>query len=661
MCGIVGWVSAAPCVEARTLRRMTNALAHRGPDGQGIYVSPDSRAGLGNTRLAIVDPSAAASQPMRDPRRRVTVSFNGEIYNHRALRRELSRAGCDFTTDHSDTESLLQAYLHWGMPGMLSHLRGMFAFAVLDEIAGTVFVARDRVGIKPLYYAAVDHGLVFASEAKALFQHPGIKARLDTGNLFHFLGFRSLPAPLTLFRSVKKLGAAEWGAMDLASGRFATATYWNPLQRPVEPRRFADACDELDGLLTDAVTDRLEADVPVGVFLSAGIDSSVVLQRASDCTSDLSTFTAGYPGDSEFDESGAALATARRFGTRHHEVPIDDATFSGHLPDVAWFQDEPIAAPVCVPVYLLAQRAREAPVPVVLSGEGSDELFMGYDKWRYLLTMQQWDRRLPDVPGRVARRITAALACAATTGAARSPDVLLRAARGQPLFWGGAMDFSERGRHEILGPAMAGCDTDSYHAIIRPHWKRFREDRPEADITGWMTYLDLRFRLPELMLPRLDRMCMAHSVEGRVPFLDHRIIEFVLALPSELRSSPRYVGKRMLRTVASRRLPRSLARRPKHGFRAPVPQWKGGALGQRYLPALLRFSERTELFDIGALERLLGRSNDRLYFSLVNFMLWHLTFIENVLPESFPELGRSTVGGDDSGSPAARGESPACL
>ena len=661
MCGIAGWISATPCVEARTLRRMTHALAHRGPDGQGIYVSPDARAGLGNTRLAIVDPSSAASQPMRDPHRRVTISFNGEIYNHRALRRELSRSGRAFTTDHSDTEVLLQAYLQWGMPEMLPRLRGMFAFAVLDEIAGTAFLARDRVGVKPLYYAAVDHGLVFASEAKALFQHPGIEARLERSNLFHFLGFRSLPAPRTLFRSVKKLGAAEWGAVDLASGRFTTATYWNPLQRTDEPRRFDDACDELDALLADAVKDRLEADVPVGMFLSGGIDSGVVLQRASDYTSGLSTFTAGYPGHSELDESDAALATAQRFGTHHHQIPISDATFSEHLPEVAWFQDEPIAAPVCVPVYLLARQAREVSVPVVLSGEGSDELFMGYDKWRYLLKLQQWDRRLPDLPDRPVRHVTAALAGAATTSSARWPEVLLRAARGQPLFWGGAMDFSERGRHGILGPAMAGCDTDSYGAVIRPHWERFRKDRPEADITGWMTYLDLRFRLPELMLPRLDRMCMAHSVEGRVPFLDHRIIEFVLALPWELRSSSHYLGKRMLRTVASGKLPEPLARRPKRGFRAPVPQWKRGALGQRYLPALLRFSERTELFNVRALERLLGRSNDRLYFSLVNFMLWHLTFIENVLPESFPALGRSTAGGGDPGSPAARGKSPACL
>ena len=193
---------------------------------------------------------------------------------------------------------------------------------------------------------------------------------------------------------------------------------------------------------------------------------------------------------------------------------------------------------------------------------------------------------------------------------------------------------------------------DTYDTIIRPHWERFRERRPESDVGGWMTYLDSRFRLPELMLSRLDRMCMAHSVEARVPFLDHRVVEFVLALPPEFRMSSRYLGKKMLRAVASRRLPEAAARRRKQGFRVPVVPWKSGAFGRRYLPALLRFSQRTGLFDPRGLERLLARAGDRLYFSLVNIMLWHLIFIENVLPESFPELGRRVPrsGGLDSRS-----------
>ena len=651
MCGVVGWVSTAASVEAGTLRRMTNALAHRGPDGDDVHVSRDRRAGLGHSRLAIIDLSPAASQPMRDPHRRVTLSFNGEIYNHAALRRELSRAGREFATDHSDTEALQQAFLHWGMPDMLSHLLGMFAFAILDEATGRVFLARDRVGVKPLYYAAVEGGLVFASEAKALFEHPDVEARLDKDNLFHFLGFRSLPAPRTLFRSVNKLGAGEWASIDLASGRFSTASYWNPLREPRARTRFADACDELEALLESSVEHRLEADVPVGVLLSGGLDSGLLLQLAGERRREIHTFTIGYPGHPRFDERTHARTAARRAGSRHHEVLIDDSAFSAHLQNVAYFQDEPVAAPVCVPVYLLARQARAASVPVVLAGEGSDELFLGYDTWRYLLRLQQWNHRLPDLPGRLVRRVTAALACAGTAGFARSPDVLVRAARGQPLFWGGAMDFSERGRRDIIGAAMAGSESDTYEAVIRPQWERFRECRPGNDVGGWMTYLDLRFRLPELMLARLDRMCMAHSVEGRVPFLDHRIVEFVLALPPELRSSSRYVDKGMLRTVASRRLPGPLAQRRKQGFGAPVASWKSGALGRRHLPALVRFSERTGLFDVRGLERLLARAGDRLYFSLVNFMLWHLIFIENVLPESFPELGRRM---ERSGGPGRR-------
>ena len=653
MCGVVGWASTTPSVEAPTLRRMTKALAHRGPDGEAVHVSHDRRAGLGHSRLAIIDLSPAAAQPMRHPRRRVTLSFNGEIYNHAALRRELSSAGHEFTTDHSDTEALLHAYLRWGMPGMLSRLAGMFAFAIVDEAAGAAFLARDRVGVKPLYYAAVRNGLVFASEAKALFEHPDVEARLDKENLFHFLGFRSLPAPRTLFRSVSKLGPGEWASFDLASGRFRAASWWTPLREPRGPVRFADACDDLEGLLESSVEHRLEADVPLGVLLSGGLDSGFLLQAASERRSEVGTFTAGYPGHPAFDESAPARAAARRAGSRHHEVPVDDSTFSAHLEDVAWFQDEPVAAPVCVPVFLLARQARAASVPVLLAGEGSDELFLGYDTWRALLTLQRWDRRLPDLPGRFVRRLAAAVAGAAATAFARSPDVLVRAARGQPLFWGGAMDFSERGRRDILGAAMAGSESDTYEAIIRPHWERFRESRPETDIGGWMTYLDLRFRLPELMLARLDRMCMAHSVEGRVPFLDHRIVEFVLALPPELRSGSSYAGKTMLRTAAARRLPGAAAQRRKQGFGAPVASWKSGALGRRYLPALFRFSERTRLFDVDGLERLSARAGDRLWFSLVNFMLWYLIFIENVLPESFPELGRRRRSGGPGHRPAS--------
>lgn len=655
MCGIVGWASRTPAVDRGAVDRMTEVLAHRGPDGRGVYVSGDSRVGLGHRRLSIIDLTPAAAQPMRDPTGRATLVFNGEIYNHAALRRELQREGRPFRTDHSDTETLLQAYLHWGLPEMLSRLVGMFAFAILDETGGAVHLARDRVGIKPLYYARTGDGLAFASEAKALFEHPALEARLDKENFFHFLTFRSLPAPRTLFQGVGKLGAGEWATIDLASGRLTKSTYWNPLRDYREHVRFPDASDELEALLDDAVAHRLEADVPVGVFLSGGLDSGLLLRMASRRRPGLHSFTVGYPGHPRLDESDAARVLAGRFETTHHEVPVDDATFGEHLCDVAWSQDEPIAAPVCVPVYLLARAARAASVPVAIAGEGSDELFIGYDRWRRLAALQRWDNRLPDLPGRLLRRVAAGAALAGAGAFARAPDVLRRAAHGQPLFWGGAMDFADRGRRAILGPAMAGTDADTYEAVVRPHWETYLDHRPAVDVGGWMTYIDLRFRLPELMLPRLDKMGMAHSIEGRVPFLDHRIIEFVLALPPGLRSGSTFAGKKLLRAVASRHFPKAVVEQRKQGFQAPVSRWKGGAFGRRYVPALRRFSERTGLFAARGVETLLSRADDRLYFSLVNFMLWHLIFIENVLPESFPDLGKRPF---PQGSQAARPSDP---
>ena len=640
MCGIVGWVATTSAVDRPTLARMTDSLAHRGPDGHGLYVSSDIRAGLGHRRLSIIDLSEAASQPMTDRTGRATLVFNGEIYNHAALRTELERAGRVFTTDHSDTETLLQAYLEWGIPDMLSRLVGMFAFAILDEDSGTVWIARDRVGIKPLYYTRIGDALLFASEVKALFEHHGLEAALDKENLFHFLMFRSLPAPRTLFRGVNKLAAGEWAKMELATGRFTKRSYWNPLLKYRERIGIADARDELESLLSDSVADRMEADVPVGVFLSGGLDSGLLLRLATRNRPEMNTFTVGYPGHPRVDESHGARALAKHLGAAHHEIALDESTFGDHLCNVAWFQDEPIAAPVCVPVYLLARAARSASVPVAIAGEGSDELFIGYHSWRRMRSLQLWDNHLPDLPGRLLRRLATAVALASTTPFARAPDVIRRAAQGQPLFWGGAMDFAERGRREILGPAMAGIDGDTYDEVVREHWECFRDHRPQTDVCGWMTYLDLRFRLPELMLPRLDKMGMAHSVEGRVPFLDHRLVEFALALPPDFRSGPGFLGKNLLKAVASRHLPEALVHRRKRGFQAPVGHWKTGGFGRLYLPALLRFSERTGLFSTRGLERLLARSGDRLYFSLVNFMLWHLIFIDNCLPESFPELGR---------------------
>ena len=640
MSGIVGLVSTAPSVDRHILVRMSDALEHRGPHGQKVWLCRDSRAGFGHTRLSIVDSSHAGSQPMQDHGRRVALVFDGEIYNHAPLRKELERAGSPFKTRHSDAETLLYAYLHWGLPDMLYHLLGIFAFAILDEANGSVFFARDRAGMKPLYYARIADQLAFASEAKALLEHPAVEARLDKDNFFHFLTFRTLPAPRTLFLGIEKLGPAEWARFDMTTGAFTKLSYWNPLQEYREHVRFSDAYDELTALLDDSLACQLEGPSSVGLLLSGGLDSGSLLALASRRRSELATFTVGYPGHLDFDESNPANVVAEHFRTRHHELAVDQTDFGDHLCAVAYYHDEPTTAPVSVPTYLLARAARAASVDVLLTGDGGDTLFLGNSMWSRIRTLQRWNDTLPDLPGRLLRRIAANVALTGTPAFARSVDLLRRASRGQPLFWGGTMDFADRGRGKILGPAMSGIGNDTYEAVIQMYWNHFRSHRPKSDIFGWMAYLELQLRLPELMLQRLDRMGMAHGVEIRAPFLDHRIVELVLALPAACRSDSSFFGKKVLRTIMSSHMPASGMRKHKRGFHAPVSIWKTGQLGNRYLPALRRFSERTALFDTEGLNKLLVRSDDRLFLSLVSFMLWHLIFIENVLPESFPGLGR---------------------
>lgn len=644
MCGIAGWISPEGGVVEARVWDMASVLAHRGPDGAGTWLASDGSVGFGHRRLSIIDLSDGAAQPMESARTGLTISYNGEIYNHREIRRELESAGVVFRTDHSDTETLLEAIGHWGLEAALKRLIGMFAFSLYDPAQRCVYLVRDRIGIKPLYVARQGEQWLFASEAKALFQHPELEGVLDLTAFSQYLTFRFVPAPRSLFSGVEKVGAGQIWRIALDTGRESRWSYWNPLEVPVRDRMGqAEALDTLEALLSSSIRHRLEADVPVGFFLSGGVDSSLLLKTAGDSgASGLHSYTIAYPGFEEYDETRAARALAEACGTIHHEVPANDGDFADLMGQIAYYQDEPIAAPVCLPVYLLSQAARRTGVPVVLAGEGADELFVGYDSWLKLRDLTKWNRRLPDLPGRPARRLLRLLAAGMLPYRMRGWDALDRMAKGQPLFWGGAMDFGQRERDRLLGPAARHTQApDDYEAVIEPVLTEFLKARPASDITGWMTYLDLRYRLPELMLPRLDKMGMAHSVEGRVPLLDHRLAEFALTLPPDLHEAAGRIGKRLLKEVAARRLPREQVFRRKKGFRAPVAEWKGSSAGGLYLNALRRFAERTGLFDTRALESVLKRRGDRLYFNLVNFMLWYVTFVDNPIADCLPDVDNS--------------------
>lgn len=577
---------------------------------------------------------------MASSRTGLVLVFNGELYNNRELRRELKNAGIQFRTDHSDTETLLEAIGHWGVEGAISRVIGMFAFAVFDPASRCVYLARDRIGIKPLYVWHADGQWLFASEAKALFAHPRVERALDLEAFSQYLTFRFVPAPRSLFKGVQKVGAGEIWRISLEHNSEERWTYWRPLENPILDRMSrGEALDTLEDLLESSVRYRLEADVPVGVFLSGGVDSSLLLQLANEIGGKtLHTYTINYPGFGKYDESLDARAMASSNNTIHHEVSVDDADFAELMGQVAYHQDEPIAAPVCLSVFLLSKAARETGVPVVLAGEGADELFIGYDTWLKLRDLEKWNRRIPDLFGRPSRRLLRTIAGAVLPYNFRSLDLLDRMVKGQPLFWGGAMDFGQRERDQLLGPmARSSSVQDDFEDVIAPVLDDFLQARPLSDITGWMTYLDLRYRLPELMLPRLDKMGMAHSIEGRVPFLDHRIAEFALTLPTELHEAAGRIGKRLLKEVATRRLPRELVYRRKKGFQAPVAEWKNSAGGGVYIEALRQFSKRTGLLDTRVVDSILARKSDRLYFNLVNFMLWYVAFIDNPVSDCLPE------------------------
>lgn len=636
MCGIVGLVRKGGQVHREEITAMCNAIAHRGPDSDGLWISDDGNVGFGHRRLSIVDLSPEADQPMGADGGMLI--FNGEIYNHGPLRQRMEREGTRFRTDHSDSETLLHGCIQMGPRQLIEQLNGMFAFAFYNTRTHKLFLVRDRVGIKPLYYTRLQDGLAFCSEIKGLLALDEVEPQLNEESFGHYLSFRATPAPLTLFKGIEKLSPGSFLEMDTRSGEITVKTWWDPLDSPeLSETGEAELADRLFDLLGESINLRTMADVPLGLFLSGGLDSAFLLDRVAATHSGASTFTVHYPGHDAYNEHHVARDLAQKAGARHHEVPIDRERYYDALASVSYFQDEPIAAPVCISVYYLSQAARNAGVPVIFTGEGADELFVGYPNWLKVRDLQRGVNVMPNWAARLMGSVLTPAVSAVVPPFARYPEFFRRMGAGQPLFWGGAMDFTERDKRVLLGPKVSQDDPNhSYQEIISPLWNHYRERRDARDITGWMSYLDLRFRLPELMLMRVDKMGMAFSIEGRVPFLDHRIVELATMLPAAWRVAQGKQTKAMLKKVIARTLPHEFVYQRKRGFAAPMREWKDRAMSDIYLPALLTFAQRTGLFRPEGIQQLWKQQGDRLYFNLVNFMMWYLIFIENVLPEHFP-------------------------
>ena len=616
MCGICGIASTTGHVDREALGRMTATLRHRGPDDEGSYV--DEVCGLGFRRLSIVD-LEGGNQPLASEDGRLQLILNGEIYNHEELRGELERRGHHLAT-RSDAEVVVHLYEEVG-PRCVERLNGMFALALWDARERTLFLARDRLGKKPLYYAEIDGGLLFGSEPKALLAHPRCPRELDHEALGRYLAVEYVPAPHSIFAGVRKLPPAH--ILVWRAGSTKVERYWSLRFDPDETRSDEEWSLELRERLRESVRLRLMADVPLGAFLSGGIDSSSVVSLMSELAPGrVETFSIGFE-DRSFDESTEARRVAEYFGTEHHEETFTPQALLDVLPDVVDWLDEPFADPSILPTHLLSRFTRQS-VTVALGGDGSDELLAGYPTFPA-------DRlaRLYRVPRALHQRIVLPLAeRLPPSGEDFSLEFKLkRFLRG--------MSAPEEARH----PAWLGSfGPEAQRALLRnPVGDPFGGLRGPAaggDRLAGLIELYATTYLPDDILTKVDRASMACSLEVRAPFLDYTLVEFLGRVPSRLKLR-RLETKVLLKRAMAGRLPEGIAERRKKGFGIPLARWLRGPLRERLLDELSPTRlDRQGIFVPAEVERLVGehlsgrRSHHKELWTLLVFQLWHRRWAE---------------------------------
>ncbi len=615
MCGIIGIASDTILTDRSWLTVGRDAMAHRGPDDAGEWWSPEGRVGLAHRRLAIIDLSPAGHQPMQDVSNSLTIVFNGEIYNFRDLRRELASKGHRFRSN-SDTEVILAAYREWGTE-CLSRLNGAFALAIHDSRQQQVFLARDRAGEKPLFYAHLGGTFSFASELKGLMANPALPRRIDPVALDCYLATGFVPGERCMLHGVNKLPPAHALMFDVSTGKSRLWRYWSlpDLDNASAVRQDDDQAlvDDLEALMEDAVRRQLVADVPVGILLSGGVDSSLVTAMAVRTTPKIKTFTVRFPGYDKYDETEHARMISTHFGTDHLELDAADASVE-LLPLLARQFDEPMVDSSMIPTYLVSRLIREH-CTVALGGDGGDELFGGYALHSRLLWTAQ-------VAGRIPRLLRVPISRGAT--------VLLPVGfKGRVWLQGLATDF-----RESVSLIAAHFDRPTRRRLMSAQgdWalesERIRAEHlpGSSDLLQRATRMDFENYLPEDILVKVDRASMLNSLEIRSPLLDYRIIEFAFgSVPSRLKTTPTS-RKVLLRKLAARLLPSGFDQRRKQGFSIPLEPWLRTEPWQWYFRDVL-LAPDSRLFDQSVVRSLLsgvakGRANGERLFALLLFELW---------------------------------------
>jgi asparagine synthase (glutamine-hydrolysing) len=627
MCGIAGklYFDTDRRVSEQELRRMARTLTHRGPDGEGTWA--ENNVGLAHRRLAIIDLRTEAGQPMSNEDGSVWITFNGEIYNFQELRRELEDRGHIFRTN-SDTEAIVHAYEEYGRE-CLQRLRGMFAFAVWDARARTLFLVRDRVGKKPLFYRIDPTCFVFASEIKAILADRSAPIKVDPIALDHYLALGYVPSPLTAFRGIQELPPAHW--LEIHDGKMESRRYWKLRYTPKRRLAEKDAIAELRWHIAEAVRLRLVSDVPLGVFLSGGTDSSAVvayMARAMDRP--VRTFSVGFE-DAAVDERPFARMVAEHYSTEHTELVVK-ASAIDILPRLVWHYDQPFGDPSAVPSYAIAELTRQY-VTVALNGDGGDESFAGYD--RYVPNRRA---RYGDVlPPALRRAVAALLRHLPENWRQRQPllkivtvaDAMAQIPEHRYARWFGQFTPDQReGMYtEDFRGVVAGSNPEEL--FVRAFGQSDAEDWTDATLDT-----DVNLYLPGDLLVKMDRASMAHSLEARSPFLDHVLMEFVASLPPKLKLAGAQ-KKRLLRAALRGVLPDAVLDRPKMGFEPPIARWFRNELRDMAYDILLSpravqrgYFQRRVVEAILA-EHWTGREDRSLHlWELLMLEMWHRTFID---------------------------------
>lgn len=605
MCGIAGFIGAREDMEA-VLHKMTDRIAHRGPDGEGHFI--EGPAALGHRRLSIIDLDGGA-QPMFSENGRLVVVYNGELYNHRELAAELTAAGHRFAT-RCDTEVLLHGYEQWGRD-LLHRLRGMFVFALWDREAQTLFCARDRFGIKPLYYyRAADGTFLFGSEIKCFLDHPAFEKRLNEDQLELYLSYQYSPGEDTFFAGVKKLPPAHW--LVLCAGELTVRRYWEPSLAPAEggdPEAWRRA---ISAAMAESVTAHKLADVEVGSFLSAGVDSNYLAALAKVDK----TFTAGY-ADENYDESGAARALSQKLGVENFACAVTPEAYWDALPLVQYHMDEPLADAAAVALYFVNREAVKQ-VKVCLSGEGADEFFGGYNIYKEPFTLAWYDRLpawLRRALGAMAERLPPL------------PGLNFLARRARPLeerYIGNTNLMSERRKRRLLKNYRGVCRPT---ALAAPWFAKSRGQDPVSR----MQLCDINLWLAGDILLKADKMSMANSLELRVPFLDRRVFALARRVPARLKADARQT-KIALRAAAAEALPEATAERKKLGFPVPVRAWLRRPQYAARVRAAFNGAAAAKFFNVPALNTMLDqhvcgrRDNWRQIWCVFVFLVWYKQF-----------------------------------